>query len=143
MMFKPIVLCMVAHVSCVGRTRGSPPVVQREGRRSVGQPDPELTSGTNDVARTPEQMRAELEARLGRFFKAHISTQIMRHRLLTAPIISDLLDVWYPIVEPHLRNLTGRRVEVRIEDIIAIFRVAVAQVPKTPAAPGMNPGASL
>jgi hypothetical protein len=75
----------------------------------MGQPDPELTSGTNDVARTPEQMRAELEARLGRFFKAHISTQIMRHRLLTAPNISDLLDVWYPIVEPHLRNLTDRQ----------------------------------
>eukprot|EP01033_Poteriospumella_lacustris_P017479 gene17477-12500_t len=111
---------------------------------AMGQPDPELiavASGNNDVARTPEQMRAEVEARLGRFFKPHISTQIMRHRWLTAANIGDLLDVWYPIVEPHLRNLTGRRAEVRIEDIIAVFRVAVAQVPKTPASPGVNPGA--
>eukprot|EP01033_Poteriospumella_lacustris_P014842 gene14842-10614_t len=111
---------------------------------AMGQPDPELiavASGANDVARTPEQERAELEARLARFFKPHISTQIMRHRWLSAPNIKDLLEVWYLIVEPHLRNLTGRRAEVRIEDIIAIFRVAVAQVPKTPAAPGVNPGA--
>jgi hypothetical protein len=111
---------------------------------AMGQPDPELiavASGANDVARTPEQERAELEARLARFFKPHISTQIMRHRWLSAANIRDLLEVWYPVVEPHLRNLTGRRAEVRIEDIIAIFRVAVAQVPKTPAAPGVNPGA--
>lgn len=42
----------------------------------------------------------------------------MRHKWLTAPHIRDLLEVWYPVVEPHLRNLTGRRAEVRIEDII-------------------------
>eukprot|EP01033_Poteriospumella_lacustris_P004024 gene4024-2869_t len=100
---------------------------------AMGQPDPELiavASGANDVARTPEQERAELE--------------IMRHKWLTAPNIRDLLEVWYPIVAPHLRNLTGRRAEVRIEDIIAIFRVAVAQVPKTrpertPAGPPLPP----
>eukprot|EP01033_Poteriospumella_lacustris_P016175 gene16175-11569_t len=111
---------------------------------AMGKPDPEfiaVASGANDVARTPEQERAELEARLARFFKPHISTQIMRHRWLSAANIRDLLEVWYPVVEPHLRNLNGRRAEVRIEDIIAIFRVAVAQVPKTPAAPGVNPGA--
>eukprot|EP01039_Chlorochromonas_danica_P011879 gene11879-13409_t len=110
---------------------------------AMGQPDPELIAvafGANDVARTPEQERAELEARLARFFKPHISTQIMRHRWLTAANIRDLLEVWYPVVEPHLRNLTGRRAEVRIEDIIAIFRVAVAQVPKTPAGPGVSNG---
>jgi hypothetical protein len=86
---------------------------------AMGQPDPELIAvafGANDVARTPEQERAELEARLARFFKPHISTQIMRHRWLTAANIRDLLEVWYPVVEPHLRNLTGRRAEVRIED---------------------------
>eukprot|EP01040_Poterioochromonas_malhamensis_P015979 gene15979-18014_t len=91
---------------------------------AMGQPDPELIAvafGANDVARTPEQERAELEARLARFFKPHISTQIMRHRWLTAANIRDLLEVWYPVVEPHLRNLTGRRAE-------------------TPAGPGVSNG---